>query len=65
MPNGFSKNSVANKPKTMGMRLEDIDLVFRESPSVLATVKYARSRSQRSNEEVLADKKKVEYAEKV
>lgn len=28
----------------MGMSLEDIDLIFRESPSILGTVKYARTK---------------------
>lgn len=49
----------------MGLRLEDIDLIFQESPSVLATVKYAKNWSQRSDEEVIAKMEKVEHAEKV
>lgn len=53
------------KKKTMGLRLKDIDLIFEESPSVLATVKYARNWSQHSDEEVIAKKEKVEHAEKV
>ncbi|RMZ89855.1 hypothetical protein DV736_g2914, partial [Chaetothyriales sp. CBS 134916] len=31
-------------PETMGMSLEDIDLIFRNSPSVLGTVRYAKTR---------------------
>lgn len=49
----------------MGMRLEDIDLVFRESPSVWATVKFAKSRQQRTETEILGDKHMVEHQEKV
>ncbi|KAF7538803.1 hypothetical protein G7054_g2609 [Neopestalotiopsis clavispora] len=51
-------------PETMGMRLEDIDLVFRESPSVWATVKFAKSRQQRTETEILGDKHMVEHQEK-
>lgn len=29
-------------PETMGRKLEDIDMIFRESPSVWSTVKYAK-----------------------
>lgn len=31
-------------PETMGRNLEEIDLMFRESPSVWATVKFAKNR---------------------
>ncbi|GJC77368.1 sugar transporter STL1 [Colletotrichum liriopes] len=31
-------------PETTGRNLEEIDLLFRESPSILATVKYAKTR---------------------
>lgn len=42
-------------PETMGRNLEEIDMVFRESPSVWATVRFARSRPALTA---------VEYAEK-
>lgn len=31
-------------PETMGRNLEEIDIMFRDSPSVWATVKFARTR---------------------
>lgn len=31
-------------PETMGRNLEEIDLVFRESPSIWATVRFAKTR---------------------
>lgn len=31
-------------PETMGRNLEDIDLMFRESPSVWSTVRYSKMR---------------------
>jgi MFS family permease len=31
-------------PETMGRNLEEIDMLFRESPSVMATVKFAKTR---------------------
>ncbi|KAI0149285.1 putative sugar transporter [Pestalotiopsis sp. NC0098] len=52
-------------PETMGMRLEDIDLFFRESPSVWSTVKFAKTRQQRTETEILSDKNIVEHQEKV
>lgn len=51
--------------QTMGMRLEDIDLFFRESPSVWSTVKFAKTRQQRTDTEILSDKNIVEHQEKV
>lgn len=48
--------------KTMGLRLEDIDLIFRESPSVMKTVAYARNRVSSTDEEVL-EKDKHEHKE--
>lgn len=51
--------------QTMGMRLEDIDLFFRESPSVWSTVKFAKTRQQRTETEILSDKNIVEHQEKV
>lgn len=46
----------------MGLRLEDIDLIFRESPSVMKTVAYARNRVSYTDEEVL-EKDKHEHKE--
>lgn len=31
-------------PETMGRNLEEIDMIFKESPSVWATVKFAKNR---------------------
>lgn len=43
----------------MGMSLEDIDLIFRESPSVLSIVKYARTKPHREiSDHVLEEKQK-------
>ncbi|KAI1278204.1 putative sugar transporter [Xylaria sp. FL0933] len=41
-------------PETMGLRLEDIDLIFRDSPSALSIVRYSKTRPHRIevNEEV-------------
>lgn len=47
----------------MGMRLEDIDLIFRNSPSVLKTVSYARTRPHLAVEEALDTKEKAEHSE--
>ncbi|KAL1873530.1 hypothetical protein Daus18300_003893 [Diaporthe australafricana] len=49
-------------PETMGLRLEDIDLIFRESPSVMKTVAYARNRVSCTDEEIL-EKDKPEHKE--
>ncbi|KAI1356614.1 putative sugar transporter [Xylaria sp. FL0043] len=40
-------------PETMGLRLEDIDLIFRDSPSALSIVRYSKTRPHRieANEE--------------
>jgi hypothetical protein len=40
----------------MGLSLEEIDLVFRESPSVIGTVNHARSRTRRVAEETVLEK---------
>lgn len=48
--------------KTMGLRLEEIDLIFRESPSVMKTVAYARNRVSSTDEEIL-EKDKHEHKE--
>ncbi|KAI0808620.1 putative sugar transporter [Xylaria sp. FL0064] len=34
-------------PETMGLRLEDIDLIFRDSPSALSIVRYSKTRPHR------------------
>lgn len=50
------------------MSLEDIDLVFRESPSVLKTVSYARTKPRRVTDDetaVGAEKHGSEHEEKV
>lgn len=44
----------------MGISLEDIDLIFRESPSVLSVVKYARTKPYREvSEHVFEEKQKL------
>jgi hypothetical protein len=43
-------------PETMGRSLEDIELLFKESPSVWATVRYAKSRPVRTAQEMIAEK---------
>ena len=45
------------------MRLEDIDLIFRNSPSVLGTVSYARTKPHLPVEEALHVKEKTEHQE--
>ncbi|KAK7735784.1 hypothetical protein SLS63_003742 [Diaporthe eres] len=52
----------AQVASTMGLRLEDIDLIFHESPSVMKTVAYARNRVSFTDEEVL-EKDKHEHKE--
>lgn len=43
-------------PETMGRNLEEIDMMFRESPSVLGTVRFAKSRRIAMPQEYAADK---------
>jgi hypothetical protein len=42
----------------MGRSLEDIDLIFRESPSVLGTVKYAKKMERRPIEGIVVQAEK-------
>lgn len=43
-------------PETMGRSLEELDVIFRDSPSVLGTVKYAKYKPQLGSEEVPSSK---------
>ncbi|KAL4879959.1 general substrate transporter [Aspergillus karnatakaensis] len=52
-------------PETMGRSLEEIDLIFRESPSVLATVRYAKRRTNIPLEEQLPGKASSEHEERI
>lgn len=47
----------------MGRTLEEIDLAFRESPYVWATVRYAKQRPTAVEEEVPREKLEVEHKE--
>ena len=52
-------------PETMGRSLEEIDVIFRDSPSIMGTVSYARHKPVLSvvdvptskNEEVMIEEK--------
>ncbi|GME28242.1 Sugar transporter [Neofusicoccum parvum] len=44
-------------PETMGRNLEELDLMFRESPSVLATVRFAKKRPIAMPQEFAIEKK--------
>ncbi|CAK7205114.1 hypothetical protein SEUCBS139899_007879 [Sporothrix eucalyptigena] len=48
---------------TMNMRLEDIDLIFRNSPSVLETVRFAKTRPHIVVEETMQAKEKTAHLE--
>lgn len=53
-------------PETMGRNLEDIDLLFKDSPSVWSTVKFAKSRPVGNPRDFTTDKEKdgnAEYSE--
>jgi hypothetical protein len=50
-------------PETMGRSLEEIELVFRESPSVFSTVKFAKSRPTNTPQQFLAGKEKADHLE--
>lgn len=51
-------------PETMGRNLEEIELMFRESPSVRGTVRFAKSRPIATPGEFLSGKnEKVKHAE--
>lgn len=47
-------------PETMGRNLEEIDIMFRESPSAWATVKFAKNRPIAMPQEFVNEKEKVE-----
>lgn len=47
-------------PETMGRNLEEIDMMFRDSPSIWATVKFAKTRPVGMPTEFLAEKQKQE-----
>lgn len=47
----------------MGRTLEEIDLIFRESPSVWATVRFAKKGSQGIQVEQTQTKHEVEHEE--
>ncbi|GKT40645.1 sugar transporter STL1 [Colletotrichum spaethianum] len=53
-------------PETMGRNLEEIELLFKESPSVFATVKFAKNRPIAMPQEFESDKpsQKADYVEK-
>ncbi|KAM5350973.1 hypothetical protein ACJ41O_003696 [Fusarium nematophilum] len=50
-------------PETMGRNLEEIELLFRDSPSVWSTVKFAKNRPIAMPQEFLATKDKVDHVE--
>jgi len=52
-------------PETMGRKLEDIDMIFRESPSVWSTVRYARVTPDSVIEERTMEKVKMDRSESV
>jgi len=43
-------------PETMGRSLEELDVIFRDSPSALATVRYAKYKPQLAPEDIPASK---------
>lgn len=45
-------------PETMGRNLEEIDLMFKDSPSIWGTVKFARTRPVAMPQEFIEDKSK-------
>lgn len=48
-------------PETMGRNLEEIDMMFRESPSVLATARFAKTRPIAMPQEYVNEKSGVEH----
>lgn len=52
-------------PETMGRNLEEIDMLFRESPSVFATVRFAKNRPVAMPQEFETEKpgEKAQYVE--
>lgn len=53
-------------PETMGRNLEEIEMLFKDSPSVFATVKFAKNRPIAMPQEFESDKpsQKADYVEK-
>lgn len=49
-------------PETMGRNLEEIDLMFKESPSIWATVRFAKSRPVGMPQEFVQEKGKHDAA---
>lgn len=45
-------------PETMGRNLEEIDLMFKDSPSIFQTVKFAKTRPVGMPQEFVQDKSK-------
>jgi hypothetical protein len=58
-------NPTDSHVQTMGLSLEDVDLIFRQSPSVLSTVKYAKQFLRRTGDIILDEKEKIQCAEGV
>lgn len=50
-------------PETMGRNLEEIELIFKESPSVFSTVKFAKTRPRNTPQQFLASKEKADHLE--
>ncbi|KAK0664416.1 Sugar transporter STL1 [Lasiodiplodia hormozganensis] len=48
-------------PETMGRNLEEIDMMFRESPSVLATPRFAKTRPIAMPQEYVNEKSGIEH----
>ncbi|KAI0466565.1 putative sugar transporter [Xylaria cf. heliscus] len=51
-------------PETMGLGLEDIDLIFRDSPSALGIVRYSKMKSHRTETDEDAEKPAMNHKEK-
>ncbi|KAJ3543298.1 hypothetical protein NM208_g3651 [Fusarium decemcellulare] len=50
-------------PETMGRNLEEIELLFKDSPSVWSTVKFAKNRPIAMPQEFVGTKEKVDHLE--
>jgi hypothetical protein len=50
-------------PETMGRNLEEIELIFKESPSVFSTVKFAKTRPRHTPQQFLSSKEKADHLE--
>lgn len=57
--------SVTDSPQTMGRKLEDIDMIFREAPSIWSIVKYAKITPDSVLEERTYQKVNIEKKEKM